>query len=385
MAGSTAAAMLAQRGIDAVMVDPHAVYPADFRCEKLDQSQLALLAKTEVGGHLLGAATVSSELWVARRGRVVDRLASRQVDAAYDTMVNAMRRGIGGSVAVILGKCAGLATTEKRQVVALAGGEEISARLVVLANGLNSALRQNLGLKRHDISPAHSIAVGFDITPRGRSRFDFRALTYYPERTDERIAYLSLFPIGGAMRANLFVYRDLRDPWLKALRDNPVPTLLAAMPGLLRVAGPFSVSSFVHVRPADLYITTGARKPGLVVVGDAYATTCPAAGTGLNRVLTDVERLVNHHIPGWLATPGMGRDKIAAFYADPVKRGTDAWSLDRAFYVRAISTEETLLWRTRRHLRSIKQHGRGMIHAIRGRLTRRGGVSAGSPVGTSGP
>ena len=38
LAGSMAAAMLGRAGIDAVLIDPHAVYPEDFRCEKLDGS-----------------------------------------------------------------------------------------------------------------------------------------------------------------------------------------------------------------------------------------------------------------------------------------------------------------------------------------------------------
>jgi 2-polyprenyl-6-methoxyphenol hydroxylase-like FAD-dependent oxidoreductase len=208
-------------------------------------------------------------------------------------------------------------------------------------------------------------------------------MTYYPERLSDRIAYFSLFPIGSALRANLFVYRDLRDPWLKALRDEPVKTLLAAMPGLARITGAFAVTSFVHVRPADLYMTTGVRRPGVVLAGDAYATTCPAAGTGLNRVLTDVERLVGRHIPEWLASPGMGRDKIAAFYDDPVKRANDAWSLDRAFYLRAISTDQSLRWGVRRQLRALKQAGYGTIHALRSRVSRRRGMPGGPAIGAS--
>ena len=46
LAGSLAAAMLGRAGIDAVMVDPHEVYPAEFRCEKLDGVQMKTLAKT---------------------------------------------------------------------------------------------------------------------------------------------------------------------------------------------------------------------------------------------------------------------------------------------------------------------------------------------------
>ena len=32
------------------------------------------------------------------------------------------------------------------------------------------------------------------------------------------MAYLTLFPIGTRMRANLFVYRSFDDPWLRELR-----------------------------------------------------------------------------------------------------------------------------------------------------------------------
>jgi hypothetical protein len=31
---------------------------------------------------------------------------------------------------------------------------------------------------------------------------------------DDRAAYVTLFPIGTDMRADLFVYRDMHDPWL---------------------------------------------------------------------------------------------------------------------------------------------------------------------------
>ena len=58
----------------------------------------------------------------------------------------------------------------------------------------------------------------------------------------------------------------------------------------------------------------------MVLIGDAFSTSCPAAGTGTGKVFTDVERLCNVYIPRWFATPGMGAEKIAAFYDDPVRR-----------------------------------------------------------------
>ena len=51
---------------------------------------------------------------------------------------------------MIVGKAAEIATGEERQTLTLAGGEQISARLIVLANGLNAALRRNLGMDRRD-------------------------------------------------------------------------------------------------------------------------------------------------------------------------------------------------------------------------------------------
>jgi 2-polyprenyl-6-methoxyphenol hydroxylase-like FAD-dependent oxidoreductase len=90
-----------------------------------------------------------------------------------------------------------------------------------------------------------------------------------------------------------------------------------------------------------------------VLVGDAFGTSCPAAGTGTNKVFTDVERLCNVHVPRWFATAGMGADKIAAFYADPVKRACDQQSFAKAFHLRALSIDQSLSWRLRRWSRFV--------------------------------
>src|SRR5437588_11809475 len=110
----------------------------------------------------------------------------------------------------------------------------------------------------------------------------------------------------------------MKDPWLKQFRDTPKQTLLATMPSLQKLAGPFEVDGFVKIRPIDLYVSEGYRQPGIVLVGDAFATSCPAAGTGAGKALMDVQRLCNVHIPQWLATPGMGVEKIETYYDDPV-------------------------------------------------------------------
>ncbi len=110
------------------------------------------------------------------------------------------------------------------------------------------------------------------------------------------------------MRANLFVYRDMDDPWLRAdARRAGRRACSRCMPGLRKLIGEFEVLEPVKIRPVDLYVTHGHRQAGVVLVGDAFATSCPAAGTGSNKVFTDVERLCNVHIPRWLADRRHGR------------------------------------------------------------------------------
>ena len=352
LAGSVTAAMLGRAGIDAMLIDPHPVYPPDFRCEKLDREQVRILATTGLAAEVLAHATPSDDVWIVR-GRNIENRRIGQQDLLYDTLVNAFRQCVPASVPLIAGKVTALSTSADRQRLTLADGEEIEARLVVLANGLNVALRHTLGMTRDIVSENHSISIGFDVAPVGRDGFRFPALTYYPDGIDQRIAYLTLFPIGGGMRANLFTYRDMRDSWLKEMRHAPVDTLRRTLPGLARFTGDFAVTGDVKIRPVDLYVTGGHRQPGVVLVGDAFATSCPAAGTGAGKAINDASRLAGMHIPRWLATPGMATDKIASFYDDPAKLAVDSHSADKARYVRAIATDTSLAWSARRWVNGI--------------------------------
>ncbi len=362
LAGSIAAAMLGRSGISAVLVDPHAVYPSDFRVEKLSgDEQIGRLGKTGLLDAVQRMATVVDENWIARFGHLLDKAPRQQIGILYDTLVNTIRAEIPSDVERIVAKAMSIATSNDRQKVVLSNGETISARLVVIANGLNVGLRHMLGIERHVQSACHSISIGFDIAPLGRKAFPFPALTYFSERPSDRIPYLTLFPVGAAMRANLFVYREFDDPWLRAFRRAPVETLTAALPRLRRITGPFDVSGDVKIRPVDLCANTGYRRAGIVLVGDAFETTCPVSGTGTDKVFTDVERLCNVHIPAWLATDGMDEAKIAAFYDDPVKRACDEWALEKAYSFRAVSIDPGFHWVLARWARFFAWLGRGFL------------------------
>jgi 2-polyprenyl-6-methoxyphenol hydroxylase-like FAD-dependent oxidoreductase len=364
LAGSLAAAMLGRAGIDAVMIDPHVAYPADFRCEKLDGVQMATLKKTGIVDAVLRNSTHDRESWVARFGRVVEKRPGGQQGIMYDTLVNTVRSQIPARTEVINAKVTDIKTGAERQTVVLSNGGEISARLVVLASGLNIGLIKKLGMDREVISAGHSISIGFDAKPTDRKTFRFPALTYYNEHATDGMGYITLFPIGTAMRANLFGYKDLHDPWLKQFRDAPQETLYAMWPGLKKLMGDFTVTDFVKIRPIDLYVTKGHKQDGIVLVGDAFSTSCPAAGTGARKVLVDVERLCNVHIPQWLATPGMGEAKIASFYADEVKVANDAYSATKAFQLRSFCTDPSLPWVALRWARFVLHSVKGALRSV---------------------
>ena len=156
------------------------------------------------------------------------------------------------------------------------------------------------------------------------------------------------------MRANLFVYCAHDDSWLGALRQTPEAALQAAMTGLGKLIGAFKVSNNIKIRPTSLVATVGGyRQPGVVLIGDAFATSCPAAGTGLNKVFTDAARLCATHIPRWLASEGMAEDKIGAFYDDAVKIACDAHLTLSARYGKSLCIDTTLPWRLRRWRESL--------------------------------
>jgi hypothetical protein len=88
---------------------------------------------------------------------------------------------------------------------------------------------------------------------------------------------------------------------------------------------------------------------------------------GLDKVLTDVDALAEC-VPNWLATPGMGTDKLAEFYNHPGKRATDLRALRSAHYHRRIAMDSTWRWRIHRSL----LHGKWRLSAAFKALTYHG-------------
>ena len=366
LAGSAAAAMLGRAGVSAVLIEPHRLHPPELRCEKIGgQQQIDRLTKTGLRDAVMNAATHDSEIWLARFGRVIDKRPSQQHGFLYETLVNTVRGEIPSSVETVHAKAVSIRTSKDRQIIGLSTGEDISARLVVLANGASVGLRDQLKIGRPVISACHSISVGFDIAPKNREKFEFPALTYFAEATRHRTAYLTLFPIGDSMRGNLFVYREANDPWVRAMRRTPEQALDSCLPKLRRLIGDYTISGDIKIRPIDLYESDNVVQPGIVLVGDAFASPCPGSGCGTDKVFTDVVQLCSVHIPNWLATEGMGADKIAQYYSDPLKLECNAWAKDKAFTLRAVTLENSLYWCMQRWIRFFGRLGEGIVRRAR--------------------
>jgi 2-polyprenyl-6-methoxyphenol hydroxylase-like FAD-dependent oxidoreductase len=357
LAGSLAAVMLGRAGHAVTLVDPFDACRPDFRCEKLEEAHVESLRRAGVLDEVLPAAHRYQNVWVARLGRLAEVKPIVEYGIEYSALVNLLRALIPRDVAFAPSKVTEMSVTPARQTLTLTNGEQISARLVIGANGVLTGMTG----ERREISRCHSVSVGFDVDA---ANWPFEALTYFGEEPAERVAYLTLFPMPSGGRANLFVYRELNDLWFKRLRADPAATIAECLPGLARFTGTLRINGPLKVRPVDLVATDNLLQPGVVLVGDAFSTACPVSGTGAAKALLDVERLCHAHVPGWLATPGMGVEKIAQHYNDPEKCRSDAHSFRTSVFAKRAALGEGLLWTAFRwgyyagsQARNVLEHG----------------------------
>jgi 2-polyprenyl-6-methoxyphenol hydroxylase-like FAD-dependent oxidoreductase len=355
LSGTLAATVLGRAGYRVALIDRHAVYPSEFRVEKIGGDQIQKLQGLGLLDALEAAATPFQEIVNVRRGRVLDRTHAIHYGIFYEDLVRTMRAQLPETVHFIVGRVDDLCTGPDVQTVSITEQASVAARLVVLASGMGDLLRRKLGIERNVVHAQQSLTFGFNIRPSGSEAFRYPALTYYGERPSDGIDYLNLFPAGGLMRANLFTFLDHRNPWVKEFRQSPRETLGRTLPGLASVLGDFEVVGGVQNWLMDLSVAQDVRQDGVVLIGDSYQTSCPAAGTGVSRLLTDVERLCTVHIPDWLESPQMRADKLARFYDDPDKQAMDARALGLAHYRRSLTVDTSLNWRTRRQVMYVRR------------------------------
>ena len=347
IAGATAAAVLARQGIRVVLVDRWETYPECFKAEKIESDQAILLRKFQLLDTVLPWTGSIREVLRAQEGRIIRRVPTEQYGIFYHDMVNAIRGSLPASVERKIGRVEHIENSETVQTVTLGSGEVYQTRLVLVAAGVGGDFQAKLGLRKNMLQKEQSFAAGFNIERRDGRPFDFDSITYYPTGSASRIAFLTLFWIGKAMRANLFACWSNNEERARDFVRNPGQELARWLPQLTDLTGPFEISGKLETGRIDLYQMERPTRPGMVLVGDAFQSVCPITGTGLSKVLTDVD-VLSECLPKWLATPGMSAAKLNSFYENKRKQEVDRDSLAGARYARQISTDDSLGWRFRR-------------------------------------
>jgi 2-polyprenyl-6-methoxyphenol hydroxylase-like FAD-dependent oxidoreductase len=349
----TLAAVLGQQGRRVIVVDPRSSCPPLFRAEKIEREQVRLLRKFGLLEHLRPHAARVSEVRAGFDGRIFKTTPIEQYGIKHSDMVNAVREQAPAGVDYRKSRVEHIANSKQVQRVKLSGGEELTCRLVVLACGVSDRLLTNLGLDRRVVQRDQSLGFGFNIAASEAQPFDFDALTYYSFSPSTRIDYITLFRFRETMRANLFTFRSASDPWVREFIQNPDRMLRQHLPKLSRLIGEYRVTSDVESGRVDLYKVNEPNLAGVVMIGDAFQSACPAMGMGLDKVLTDVD-VLSECIPQWLARPGMSESKLADFYEHPRKYSTDAQALQGAQDHRRLVIDQSLGWRIRRELVHLK-------------------------------
>jgi len=368
IAGSCAATLLKKKGIKSLLIDPHDLYPKDFRCEKFNCDQMAILEDIGIAEKIYADTTHLKDIWIARFGMLVNKISYTHYGFSYETAINAVRKYLDTNRDMLTAKVKNIQAGKTCQTLVLHDGRTIRSRVVIISTGLNPGLRKQLDVKQTMLSKHHEMALGFNIEAVEENGFGFDSLTFWPERKSEKLAYFTAFKSDDVYRVNLFGYWAKDDPITIGLQKTPHETLTELMPSLEGIMGQFKITSRVHLRPVDLYQNHPSHCDGVVFVGDAYSTSCPGAGTGTTKGMNDVAILCRHYIPVWLKLDEISSWVVDCFYKDESKLASDASSLEAAFFLKSISLEKGIIWGARRWGRFLYHFGKSRLVSIPGTL-----------------
>lgn len=342
-AGCLAAILLDRVGHKVTLIDLNSANSALFRAEKVSGTgdQLSLLQELALLDDFKKASTLVKKYTNIRGSNVIGTPDIEEYGILYPAMVELLRKKLPSSILFKVGKVVDVQCSASVQRIILADGEMVHARLAVIATGSAKSVRRRLGFESSQMHPIHTVCAGFTLKPPA-SGVCFDGLAAYGERCGDGVDYMAIFPLGSLLRANLFMFTDIRDPRISALRTQGLPAVYDILPGLRPWLQGYELTGDVAVFSVELAQCDNVTRDGIVLIGDAFRTSCPAAGTGLSCSMVDVMRLC-YHATQWLKTPGMEAAKIAAFYADPVKIARDGSAFREALQRRKNIVQSSLL------------------------------------------
>lgn len=350
LAGVSCAKVLSTKAFGRVaLIDPRLEFPACFKAEKIEPDQAELFRSLGLFDLIKPVLAPIHKVELVWHGRRISSRALEQYGVPYHQLVNTLAQGLSAHVDRILARVIAIYPKSKNSEVQLSNGMRINARLIILATGTHEGLADSLGLIRMSMSEGYySMAFGFSIKPVKGASFQFDSLTCFPSSFPSEFAFLTLFPFQNCMRANLFTYHQPESPWVRQLFREPVQKLTQAFDGLFDVTEAFELLDTVHANPISLYKIEPPKIPGVVCISDSCQSVCPATGTGLSKVLTDVTVLCSDFVPHWLNQSTIDEEHVSKFYEAPKKLLADQHSLSLASYQKRFATDPTLKWRLHR-------------------------------------
>lgn len=326
--GAAAGYVLSKQGFTVLGIDRRDPFPEVFRAEKLESQQADALGRM---GMLDLRRPLSSPL-----GKTINYLNGlrREFDTInqfginYTDTVNSFRFAFKEKAELVCSRVTDIKLTDTLQTV-VTEDSEYQCRLIVLATGGNDGLLNKLGVSRRTHPSLISLSFAFDMHVVNHDYFPFSGFNYFLSDHSSGVDYATIFKIGDKMRVNIFTQWTLKSENAREFKRSPYDSLKRYFPDLIKEIGGYKITSKVQFYPTSFYRLTNVLKPGLVVIGDEYQSVSPTTGSGLDKVTIDVERLCTTYVPEWLKSPGMGADKIKAYYKDPDKRMTDRHSLDK--------------------------------------------------------
>jgi 2-octaprenyl-6-methoxyphenol hydroxylase len=328
MIGSALAIALAPLGLKVAVVEPvargEAQHPSfDDRSTALSRSSRRMFEAMGLWEEVDAASTPVGSIHVSDRGRFgfshIDA-AEQGVDALGHVVINrvlgeVLRRriaAIDGLDWICPGRVTGVARSSDGAVIDVAGegGErKLVCRLLVAADGANSAVRGMLGIDASRIDYGQTAIIGNvlpEIAPGNRAfeRFtDTGALAVLPI-ADRRAAFIWVLPTDQAAQ-------------VQSLPDASVLDQLQATFGYR--LGRFSTIGGRAAYPLTLTRAARLTAPRSVLVGNAAHGLHPVAAQGFNLGMRDVAALCDVIADARSASTGLdriGSDDVLRRYAD---------------------------------------------------------------------
>ena len=356
-AGLNMAHCISGQDIKVAVIEKRKTYPNIFRAEKIEAPQAAIMRELGTLQFRTPHTPPLGKTINISGGEVFEVDTVEQYGISYSSTVNTLRQNLPSTVEMINQTVSKVIPGDSGTLL-LDSGEELSAKLIVLACGLNAELIDALKIERKEHTDLVSLSFGFDIKREDGADFEFGGINYFLPDQLEKVQYITVFPIGNRMRVNLFTQLSRSDELAQALRNDTLNTVDKLFPNLYDHLGKIVLDSRVQVMPTTYYKLVSQSTPGVVVIGDSFQSVSPATGSGLSKVLTDVKTLSKSYIPQWKNQRKISVDDIASYYKNQQKTVIDRRSLKSWFYSDYGSLERMpILGRIKRFLQLYFRHG----------------------------